>query len=190
VAKNPDNGKTPPKQTEPETPKTFMAVFEGDSGAEIQVDGKSVGQTPNAKAQNLAIGKTYKFVARRSGYKPYTGEFSYDGNPELKVDFALEKEQPKEPKEPPKTVEHTRPPPPKAAVKLGKFAASTKPAGAQIWVDNKYSNRDTPVAIGNPLMLPVGNHKIVFKLGGKSTKPQVVNITDSEVAKLINVPIE
>jgi hypothetical protein len=73
---------------------------------------------------------------------------------------------------------------------MGRFAASTKPAGAQIWVDNKYSGRDTPVAIGNPLLLPLGNHKIVFKLSGKQTKPQPVTITDAEVAKLINVPIE
>ncbi len=77
----------------------------------------------------------------------------------------------------------TRPNPPKPAAKLGKFAASTKPAGAQIWVDGKYSGRDTPVAIGNPLMLPLGSHKIVFKLDGKSTKPQVVTITESEVAE-------
>ncbi len=73
MAKNPGNPKEPPKQPEPEKAKTFAAVFVGDSGAEIQVEGKSVGQTPNAKASNLAIGKTYKFVARRAGYKPSLG---------------------------------------------------------------------------------------------------------------------
>ena len=57
-------------------------------------------------------------------------------------------------------------------------------------MDGKYSGRDTPVAIGNPLMLPLGSRKIVFKLNGKATKPQVVTITEAEVAKLINVPIE
>ncbi|WP_224249300.1 serine/threonine protein kinase [Hyalangium gracile] len=195
VAKNPDTPKDSPKPPEPEKPKTFAAVFVGDTGAEIQVDGKSVGQTPNAKAANLAIGKTYKFVARRSGYKPFTGEFEYDGSPEVKVEFALEKEAPKDPPrdDPPKQVERPKPPvanTPKAPVKTGKFAASTKPAGAQIWVDGKYSQRDTPVAIGRPLLLPVGERKIVFKLNGKQTKPQTVTITESEVAKLINVPIE
>ncbi|WP_224372980.1 serine/threonine protein kinase [Hyalangium versicolor] len=197
--KNPETPKTPqdtPKPPESEKPKTFVALFVGDSGAEIQVDGKSVGQTPNAKATNLTIGKTYKFVARRSGYKTYSGEVESEGDTEVKVEVALEKEPPKEtPKEPPpKPVEHSKPPPvastPKASTKTGKFAASTKPAGAQIWVDGKYSGRDTPVAIGNPLLLPLGNRKIVFKLNGKQTKPQTVTITDAEVAKLIGVPIE
>ena len=186
-----------PKPTQPEKPKTFVAVFVGDSGAEIQVDGKSVGQTPNAKAANLAIGKTYKFVAKRAGYKPFAGQFESDGSPEVKVEFALEKEEPKpqpteQPKPQPKPtpVAQPTPQPKPPATKLGKFAASTKPAGAQIWVDGKYSGRDTPVAIGNPLMLPLGSRKIVFKLNGKQTKPQAITITESEVAKLINVPVE
>ncbi|KFE66604.1 serine/threonine protein kinase [Hyalangium minutum] len=196
-----DPGTTTPPQ--PEKPKTFVAVFVGNSGAEIQVDGKSVGQTPNAKAANLAIGKTYRFVAKRAGYKTFTGEFEGDGSSEVKVEFELEKEEPKpppveakpeakpEPKPQPKPPVAQTPPTPKpAANKMGKFAASTKPAGAQIWVDGKYSGRDTPVAIGNPLMLPLGSRKIVFKLNGKQTKPQAITITESEVAKLINVPVE
>ncbi|HYH97219.1 serine/threonine protein kinase [Hyalangium sp.] len=185
----------PPKPTQPEKPKTFVAVFVGESGADIQVDGKPVGQTPNAKVPDLAIGKTYKFVAKRTGYKPFSGQFASDGSPEVKVQFALEKEEPK----PPPTQQTKPPPDPKperikpvaqTPVAKGKFAASTKPAGAQIWVDGRYSGRDTPVAIGNPLLLPVGSRKIVFKLNGKQTKPQSVTITDSEVAKLINVPVE
>jgi hypothetical protein len=185
VAKNPD---TP---AEPEKPKTFAAVFVGDAGAEILVDGKPVGQTPNAKALNLAVGKTYKFQARRAGYKPLSGELKYGGSPELEVEVELEKEEakPAPPPQPtpPKPVVNTPKP---APAKLGKFAASTKPAGAQIWVDGKYSGRDTPVAIGNPLLLPLGSRKIVFKLNGKQTKPQTVTITEAEVAKLINVPVE
>jgi len=190
VAKDPET----PKPAPPEKPATFVAVFVGDSGAEIQVDGKSVGQTPNAKAANLAIGKTYKFVAKRAGYKPFSGQFESDGSPEVKVEFALEKEEPRQPppeqpKPQPKPPVVTPTPRP-SSTKLGKFAASTKPAGAQIWVDGKYSGRDTPVAIGNPLLLPLGSRKIVFKLNGKQTKPQPITITESEVAKLINVPVE
>jgi hypothetical protein len=200
VAKNPDATKepVPPKPATPEPPKTFVAVFMGDEGAEIKVDGKSAGRTPNAKLANLSIGKTYKFVASRAGYKPYSGEFKSDGDSELTVEFALEKEEPKPvetPKPPPpKPVAETPkpPPPPKPAPSkvMGKLAASTKPPGAQIWVDGKYTGRDTPVAIGNPLLLPVGARKVVFKLGGKQTKPQTVNISEADVAKLIGVPIE
>lgn len=200
VAKNPDTGKdpAPPKPATPEPAKTFVAVFVGEDGAEIKVDGKSAGQTPNAKLANLSIGKTYKFVASRAGYKPYAGEFKSDGDSELTVKFSLEKEAPKpvevaKPPPQPKPVETAKPPPqPKPAVSkvMGKLAASTKPAGAQIWVDGKYTGRDTPVAIGNPLLLPVGTRKVFFKLGNKQTKPQTVNITEADVAKLIGVPIE
>ncbi|HVG59668.1 MAG TPA: serine/threonine-protein kinase [Hyalangium sp.] len=185
VAKPPDT----PKPDEPDAPKTFAAVFLGDEGAEILVDGKPVGQTPDAKAQNLAVGKTYKFVARRAGYKPFAGEFKYDGNPEREVEFELVKEESRPPPTPqptPKPVVNT----PKPAAKVGKFAASTKPAGAQIWVDGRNTGRLTPVAIGNPLLLPVGNRKIVFKLNGKQSEPRTVTITEAEVAKLINVPVE
>jgi serine/threonine protein kinase len=191
--KNPETPKEPPPPR-PEPPKTFVAVFVGDEGADIKVDGKSVGQTPKAKLSNLAIGKTYKFVASRAGYKPYAGEFKSDGDTELTVEFTLEKEATKvaEPPKPapPKPTPTPTPPKPAPAKVMGKLAASTKPAGAQIWVDGKYSGRDTPVAIGNPLLLPVGARKIVFKLGGKQTKPQTVNITEADVAKLIGVPIE
>jgi serine/threonine protein kinase len=186
VVKNPDT----PKPVEPDKPKTFAAVFVGDEGAEILVDGKPVGQTPNAKAPNLAVGKTYKFVAKRAGYKPFTGELKYEGDPELEVEIALVKEEPKPtpPSPTPKPV--VTPTPKPAQVKMGKFAASTKPAGAQIWVDGKNTGRLTPVAIGNPLLLPLGSRKIVFKLNGKQSQPQTVTITEAEVAKLINVPVE
>jgi serine/threonine protein kinase len=193
--KDPPKQADPPKQPEPEKPKTFMAVFVGNPGAEIQVDGKSVGQTPNAKLPNLQAGKTYKFAAKLAGHKPYAGEFEYEGSPELKVEFELEKEPEKVVTKPPPPQPEPKPKPPppaptpKKAV-MGKLAASTKPAGAQIWVDGKYSGRDTPVAIGNPLLVPVGSRKIVFKLNGKQTKPQTVNITEADVAKLIGVPIE
>ncbi len=205
VAKAPETTPEPPKPTEPEPPKTFVAVFAGESGAEIQVDGKTVGQTPNAKLADLSIDKTYKFVARRAGYKPYSGEFKYGGAPELTVEFELEKEPPPKPAEPskppperPKPVVQKDPPrpvvqkdPPKPVSRAtGKLAASTRPAGAQIWVDGKNTGRETPVAIGNPLVLPVGARKVVFKLNGKQTKPQTVKIVEGEVAKLIGVPIE
>jgi hypothetical protein len=203
-AKDPDEARDPPKTppdavakppetpAEPDKPKTFAAVFVGDAGAEILVDGKPVGQTPNAKALNLAVGKTYKFQARRAGYKPMSGELKYGGSPEVEVEVELEKEEPKPTPPPQQTTPKpvVTPTPKPAPAKLGKFAASTKPAGAQIWVDGKYSGRDTPVAIGNPLLLPLGSRKIVFKLNGKQTKPQTVTITEAEVAKLINVPVE
>ncbi|HEX8438134.1 PEGA domain-containing protein, partial [Archangium sp.] len=78
---------------------------------------------------------------------------------------------------------------PKSTAK-GKLACSSRPLGAQIWVDGKYTGRDTPAALGNPVILPVGNHTVIFKMGGKQSKPQQVKISEGDMAKLINVPVE
>jgi hypothetical protein len=182
---------------EPPKPATFTAVFVGKAGAEIYANGKRVGKTPSAQLSGLTVGKSYKFTAKLAGHKPYAGEFTArKDESEVEVPFDLEEEEPApvrpQPKQP---VAQPEPPPkkepaPKKEAKLGKFACSTKPAGAQIWVDGKNTGRETPVALGNPLMLPVGSRKIVFKLNGKATKAQPVTVTEDGVAKLVNIPIE
>ncbi|WP_426753128.1 protein kinase domain-containing protein [Myxococcus sp. Y35] len=190
---NGENGAAAAEPT-PE-PVQVAAVFEGEKGAEIAVEGEQVGRIPDARMANLEVGKTYKFTAKLAGYKTYSGEFKADGSKEqVTVEFAMTKEpapvvadapqQPKAPKPPP------APRAPRAPKVLGKFACSTKPAGADIYVDGKKTNRQTPVTLGSPLMLPVGKRKISFKLNGKTTKPVVVDITENNVAKLVNVPIE
>jgi hypothetical protein len=176
---------------EPPTPTTFEAVFVGDSGAEIQVGGKTVGKTPDAKLANLTIGKTYAFTVTRAGYKRYSGKFRSEGETEVQVPFELEKEEPA----PERTVSRQSSPEKSTrsssrSVAKGKLACSSRPPGAQIWVDGKNTGRQTPVALGNPLLLPVGSRTVVFKLGGKQSKPQKVTISEGDVAKLINIPLE
>ncbi|RKG83571.1 PEGA domain-containing protein [Corallococcus sp. CA049B] len=199
----PTTPETPPeKPVEPPAPTTFTALFEGQEGAEISVDGKSLGKLPGAKLGDLEMGKKYTFTAKRSGFKPFSGDFTSNGNTEVRVAVDMVEEAPPpepKPKPPPpepkpKPVVATPKPPPEpkpkpAAAALGKFACSTSPAGAQIWVDGKNTGRVSPVPLGNPLQLPVGKRKVVFKLNGKSTKPQVVVIDTENVAKLINVPV-
>jgi serine/threonine protein kinase len=189
-----DVAKTPTPEAAP-APKKVAAIFEGESGAEISMDGKRLGRTPDARAANLEAGKKYKFTAKLAGYKTYSGEFLADGREtEMTVPFELTKEQPerepvREPRPkptPPPVVTKTKP----AGKVMGKFACSTKPAGADILVDGKKTGRQTPVPLSAPLMLPVGNRKVTFRLNGKTTKPQVVAITEDGVAKLLNVPIE
>jgi eukaryotic-like serine/threonine-protein kinase len=196
-------GTSPPAAEQPPKPALFSAVFVGEpGGAEVEVGGKRVGKTPEATLANLTVGKTYTFVATRAGYQSYSGEFRSNGEEQVKVSFVLKKEEP-----PPTTAERPATPKPavdrpvakpaaaKVAVKpqtaaKGKLACSSRPLGAQIWVDGKYSNRDTPAALGNPLVLPVGTHTIVFKLGSQQSKPQKVTITEGEMAKLVNVQLE
>ncbi|NNB88981.1 protein kinase [Corallococcus exiguus] len=203
----PTTPETPPdKPVEPPAPKTFTALFEGQEGAEITVDGKSLGKLPGAKLGDLEVGKKYTFTAKRAGFKPFSGDFTSSGNTEVRVAVDMVEEAPPpepkpkppppepKPKPPPVAVTPTPKPPPEpkpkpAAAAMGKFACSTSPTGAQIWVDGKNTGRLSPVTLGNPLSLPVGKHKVVFKLNGKSTKPQVVVIEAEGVAKLINVPV-
>ncbi|AEI68171.1 serine/threonine protein kinase [Corallococcus macrosporus] len=193
-----DGTATPSADDQTAPPAQVAAVFEGDDGAEIAVNGERLGKVPDARMANLEVGKTYSFTAKLAGYKPYSGEFKADGStPQLTVAFEMTKE--------PEPVVNVRPPPqaapkpppaprapraPRAPKVMGKFACSTKPAGADIYVDGKKTNRQTPVTLGSPLMLPVGKRKISFKLNGKSTKPVVVDITENNIAKLVNVPIE
>ncbi|QRK05373.1 protein kinase [Archangium violaceum] len=187
---------TSPAAEDPPKPTTFEAVFVGNVGAEVAVGGKRVGKTPDARLANLTVGKTYSFTASRAGYKSYSGKFRSDGDTEVQVPFELEKEEP--PPAPERQVTRqtsrsssgsSKPPPPRVVAK-GKLACSSRPAGAQIWVDGKNTGRMTPVALGNPLLLPVGSRTVVFKLGGKQSKPQKVDISEGDVAKLINIPIE
>ncbi|RKH58076.1 serine/threonine-protein kinase [Corallococcus aberystwythensis] len=203
---------TPPPTTpepppeKPAAPKVFTALFEGQEGAEITVNGKSLGKLPGAKLGDLEMGKTYTFTAKRAGYKPFSGDFTSNGDTEVRVSVDMVAEAPPpepkpkptppepKPKPPPVAVAPTPKPPPEpkpkpAAAAMGKFACSTSPAGAQIWVDGKNTGRVSPVPLGNPLTLPVGKRKVFFKLNGKATKPQVVVIEAEGVAKLINVPV-
>ncbi|CAM4473232.1 serine/threonine-protein kinase [Corallococcus exiguus] len=204
----PTTPETPPdKPVEPPAPKTFTALFEGQEGAEITVDGKSLGKLPGAKLGDLEMGKKYTFTAKRAGFKPFSGDFTSSGNTEVRVAVDMVEEAPPpepkpkppppepKPKPPPVAVTPTPKPPPEpkpkpAAAAMGKLACSTSPAGAQLWVDGKNTGRVTPVTLGNPLSLPVGKRKVVFKLNGKSTKPQVVVVEAEGVAKLIGVKVE
>jgi hypothetical protein len=72
----------------------------------------------------------------------------------------------------------------------GKLACSTRPAGAEIFVDGRSTNRTTPVSVNNPLLLPVGSHKVVFKLDGKESGPHNVVISEDEPQKLTNIVLE
>jgi serine/threonine protein kinase len=184
-----------PEATEPARPRKVAAVFRGEDGAEVSLDGKSLGRTPGARARDLEVGKTYKFSVKLAGYKLFRGRFTPDGSSEeVEVPFELEKEPEKAPVVEREPVRRPTPPTPKPPVTKSKaqggFACSTKPAGADIIVDGKKVDRKTPVPVSNPLMLPVGNRKISFRLNGKTTKPQVVTISEGNVEKLIGVAIE
>jgi serine/threonine protein kinase len=77
-----------------------------------------------------------------------------------------------------------------SASSKGKLLCSTNPAGAEVWVNGKPTGRQTPVALANPLVLPTGQHQVVFKLGSKQSAPMSVVIKKDEPSKLVNVVVE
>lgn len=187
---------------EPQAPKTFSARFDAETeGIEVSVDGKSVGQTPAAKLAELEVGKTYHFTAQRAGYKTRSGTFNSADGSDVVIPVDLDpvprpkpaprpeprhvrREAPSAPATPRRTARSTR------SRAKGRLAASTHPAGAEIYVDNRPTGRHTPVAPGSPLMIPVGTHKIYFRLGSKKSSVQTVVIDENETTKLINVPLQ
>src|SRR5439155_17135621 len=77
-----------------------------------------------------------------------------------------------------------------AAARKGKLACSSNPAGAEVVVDGRSTGRQTPIPIAKPLELPVGPHKVLFRLGGKQSELKSVDIKEDEVVTLRNIAVE
>jgi hypothetical protein len=76
---------------------------------------------------------------------------------------------------------------------MGKVVISTEPNGAEIWVNGRKTTQRTPVNFSNPLLLPEGKHTLVFKAGGKQSKPMSVDITAENATSplsLRGIPIQ
>jgi hypothetical protein len=187
-------GKAPPDSPErSEAPATFTARFVSSvPNVEISLGDRAIGVTPRAQAPNLEVGKSYRFTAHKDGFKPYQGEFTATSAGELEVAVAL-LEEPRRARESSSDRDSTK----RSAsaqsrrkIVTGGLACSTRPAGAEVLVDGKPTGRITPVALGHPLMVPVGNRAIQFKMDGKKSTPRIVEIKEGEVARLVNVPVE
>jgi hypothetical protein len=60
-----------------------------------------------------------------------------------------------------------------AARPLGKLVCRTTESwGAEVIIDGKNTGRTTPIPLTQALELPLGKHKVVFRLGEKSTSPR------------------
>jgi hypothetical protein len=191
VAEAPHNPS--PKRSDDNAPlsPTFSARFITDEwGVEVSVDGRPIGKTPNAKAADLLLG-IHKYTAHKVGFKPYAATFVSEAPGEIPVNFVLQPEG-----GPPRDTAVAKPavraPPPPKPKAFGRLACSSKPAGAQVWVDGVYQHRDTPISISNPLVVPVGKHDVVFKLKEAGTKSaaQKVEIKEDELAIIKGVEME
>lgn len=81
-------------------------------------------------------------------------------------------------------------PPPHPMKGMGNLSCSSKPAGAEVWVDGRNTGRKTPLAMSSALLLPAGKHRVVMKLSGRASAPQEVTIQAGEtwVLKGVEIP--
>ena len=94
------------------------------------------------------------------------------------------------PKAEPKPKPEEAKPAPAAAKGKGRLACSSKPAGAEVWIDGKNTGKKTPVAISSAIELAAGKHKVIFKLNGKASAPQEITIEADQpiVLKGVEIP--
>ncbi|MBL8917594.1 MAG: protein kinase [Myxococcaceae bacterium] len=200
--KSPDS-KSPDTKVEPPRPTTWTATVSAtEDGVEIVVDGKSWGTTPNVKIGELALGKSYKGTAKKPGYLPES--FTLENKAQesaITVSLVMKPEPVEVKKDPPPVVAKKDPPPvapkkdppprddpppkkdPPAAPKTlakGKLKIASNPTKAQVIIDGKPTGRDTPVLPSNPIEVPVGKHKIQFKLNGKLSQVYEVMVTEGD----------
>ncbi len=107
--------------------------------------------------------------------------------PPKKEPVAVVKNDPPPKKEPVAVAKADPPPkkdPPKAkATGLAVFAS--RPLGAEVWIDGKNSGKKTPVPKAAAIELSVGNHKVQFKLNGKSSEVQTFTVTDDKSSPVV-----
>ncbi len=186
-----------PPEVEPEAdeesqkaPGTFTARFVSEvNGVQIKLGEQVVGTTPDARAADLEVGATYRYTASAAGYQAAKGEFSSKEAAEIEVEVKLVKAPPHGRESPRRSASRQRTVAAKGRA-TGTLACSTHPAGAQVWVDGKFTGRETPIAQGSPLVLPVGNRVIRFKMGDKESAPRMIEVREGELTKLVGVPLE
>ena len=71
----------------------------------------------------------------------------------------------------------------------GKFACTSKPLGAEVWINGRNTGFRTPIAISNAIALSPGKHSVVFKLDGKSSVPLEVTIEADTISKVIGAEL-
>lgn len=74
-----------------------------------------------------------------------------------------------------------------AGIKMGKLIAASRPAGAEISIDGEPTGRKTPVAGKAPILVPVGEHIVVFTAPDGKTAIRSISVKENETVKLTGV---
>jgi serine/threonine protein kinase len=170
---------------QPAAPRTeprpaALLVESTPPGALVKINGRAMGRTP-LRADNLTAGQKYQVALELEGYLPAVkAAIPQEGKEEtlsltLKKRPAAAHRQPASPPQP----EFNKP-----AGGYGYLVANTQP-WARVFIDGKYSGRDTPIVPDNRLKLPAGKHEVIFETASGKRFSFNVEIQAEQTVKLI-----
>jgi hypothetical protein len=170
VPPGPTGGEKPPVKTE----LGVLIVDSDPAGATVFLNGKKVGRTPlrltDVKPQEKA-----KVHITQKGYRSGSKTLEIKPGEEHEVRLVLAKAG---------TVRKPPRPADTAKASYGYLVANTRP-WSKVYVDGKYTGRETPIPPDKKLRLTVGKHKVVFETPGGKRYAFEIEVETEKVLKLI-----
>jgi hypothetical protein len=169
----PEPGVGPPEVQAPPLGRTEASAWTAvirteEPGVDIFLSGKRVGTTPGVVLGDLVFGKAYVGQARKPGFEVLNFKAE---NPErlttLEVPLRMVHAAATSPRSPALPTETRRLE--ARAAPLARLACTSNPVGAEVLIDGRPTGRTTPIPRSQALELPVGAHRIAFRLKGSSS---------------------
>jgi serine/threonine protein kinase len=161
-----------PPETIPEEKPTVLIVDSDPPGATVYLDGKKIGKTPLRKTDLEPKGKVKVHITHR-GYKSGSKTLKIKSGEEHEVRLVLAKAS-----------AVRKPPPENKKARYGYLVANTRP-WSKVYVDGKYTGRETPIPPDRKLKLTAGKHKVIFETPGGKRYAFEIEVEPEKVLKLI-----
>jgi len=168
-AEKPPEEKTP--EPVPGENPPVLIVDSDPSGATVYLDGKKIGKTPLRRADLKTRGRAKVYITHK-GYKAGSKMVEMKPGEEHEVRLVLAK------------ASTVRKPPPEKKKRYGYLVANTRP-WSKVYVDGKYTGRETPIPPDKKLRLTAGKHKVIFEIPGGKRYAFEIEVEPERVLKLI-----
>jgi serine/threonine protein kinase len=176
IKKSPDDSIRPgtPGEGKPpvEEKLTVLIVDSDPPGATVFLDGEKIGKTPLRKTDVKPKAKVRVGITSK-GYRAGSKTLEIRSGEEHEVRLVLAKAG---------TIR--KPPADKEKARYGHLVANTRP-WSKVYVDGKYTGRETPIPPDKKLKLIAGKHKVVFETPGGKRYAFEIKIEPEKVFKLI-----
>jgi serine/threonine protein kinase len=160
-----------PPEPAPEKKPTVLIVDSDPSGATVYLDGKKIGKTPLRRSDLKPKAKAKVYITYK-GYKSGSKTLKIKSGQEHEVRLVLAK------------TGAVRKPPPEKKKRYGYLVANTRP-WSKVYVDGKYTGRETPIPPDKKLRLSAGKHKVIFETPGGKRYAFEIEVEPEKVLKLI-----